>query len=469
MVKTKKGSRVGKFYKNNKFWIWLSLGLILAIGITVLILYLSGIIGGSSSNGGGGFKPNPKPFPNKMISGSWVNASSVPWNNVIEQDLLMLASYTPNPWSTLYPCTIGFSIAKENYPNIKKLVDQGHQKAKQVLISVGGSSFGLPEWNSMLYKYVQNLPKQECECPDGSYWYSCTDTSSPCPGGVFPIKKSDGSDCCSDKNNPHKCCCGYGHHIVDGKCVPSTKPDPNHCSPGGVIPGKESSLAQCLKDAGSDTTKALKCIQDNTDPVLAYADLLMETGADGIDLDYETPDPAGNLSVALVEFCKDLKTEMRRRGKTIYISITILSGNSYGAQYKGIYDSIKTSTSPFDYAIPMLYNGGQYPYDTNKDSVSQNHWNGLLNYWRKNFMNKNSNTKLIAAFIEYSGGKVAFTCNDLQHFIENYITNPLNDGGVNVEGCVYFYYSTDYDIGLLNQNLKKTNQCFNEGKCNISC
>jgi hypothetical protein len=116
----------------------------------------------------------------------------------------------------------------------------------------------------------------------------------------------------------------------------------------------------------------------------------------------------------------------------------------------------------------MLYNGGQYPYgDQTNDTFT---WNGLLDNWRTKFMapSANKNTKLIAAFIEYQS-KPAFTCNDLTIFLNDYILKTPQDGGSSVGGIAYFYYSTDYNISLLNQNLSKTMECVKNNQCNISC
>ena len=67
--------------------------------------------------------------------------------------------------------------------------------------------------------------------------------------------------------------------------------------------------------------KYFLCLLKNIDPVVAYANTLNVTGADGIDFDFESPDPAGDLSVALVQFTKDLKTYMLTTyNKKIYIS-----------------------------------------------------------------------------------------------------------------------------------------------------
>jgi hypothetical protein len=219
---------------------------------------------------------------------------------------------------------------------------------------------------------------------------------------------------------------------------------------------------------------------------VAYATVLHETGADGVDFDFESPDPAGKLSIALVKFAKDLKAYMAKTyNKKIYFSITPLSGDSYADQYVGIYDSLQSNDCPFDYAIPMLYNGGQYPYG---DQIGEDFtWNGLLDNWRNKFMkpSANKNTKLIAAFIEYQANETTttkpgeappkyqkqatFNCSDLRIFLDKYILSTPADGGATVDGAAFFYYSTDYNITILNQNVSKMMNCVKNNQCAFTC
>ena len=135
------------------------------------------------------------------------------------------------------------------------------------------------------------------------------------------------------------------------------------------------------------------------------------------------------------------------------------------SEYKDIYNTFLTSNSPFDYAIPQLNDGIlQYPYG---ETPSQITWNGLLDDWRLNIMKKGtSNTKLIPAFIEPSNTDKAFSSQDLNIFLNEYIITPKKDGGIDVEGVVYLYYSTYYNITLLNENLSKSIDCMKNNKCN---
>jgi len=483
-----------KFYLKYKYFIWLLIGSIIIVGTIFLVLYITkqGPFADSSGSKpthpppgptpGPGPGPGPTPVKGKIV-GSWVNVSSPPFQQMSTQDLVMLASYSPNPWSTLYPCQSGFSMFPKDFSVLKALVTQARTKGKQILLSIGGSSFGLPEWQDMLYKYTGSPSTGDCQC-DGGYWFGCTGDPKNCCsdkdkaagkcGGVYTVTSKTGQPCCP---GGHQCCCGNNKKLEpidptkpDGpqQCVSNVKiPD---CPHYGVIPGKETILKACLDDPNKSSSEKHKCILDNTDPVLAYVKCLEETGADGIDFDFESPDPAGVLATALVKFAADLKTAMAAKGKQIYLSITPLSGASYQAQYHAIYDSLKTSTSPFDYAIPMLYNGGQYPYGSAAQPPAPPFtWNSLLDYWRKSVLVKGvSNTKLIAAFIEYQS-KPAFECGDLQHFLQDYIVTPKDDGGNNVDGVVYFYYSTDYNIALLETNLNKTKKCFQDNQCTFSC
>ena len=187
------------------------------------------------------------------------------------------------------------------------------------------------------------------------------------------------TDCCNFDNNKHRCCCPKYNHIemIAGKkvCVPD-KPQ-SQCPFYGIIPGREQIITDCMNNKSMLPLDKHLCYLKNIDPVVAYATVLHETGADGVDFDFESPDPAGKLSIALVKFAKDLKAYMAKKyNKKIYFSITPLSGDSYRDQYVGIYESLQSSDCPFDYAIPMLYNGGQYPYGV---QVGEDFtWNGLL-------------------------------------------------------------------------------------------
>jgi len=476
--KLKAGKSNGlSFFARNKILIIIT-SLIFLAGLGVAIYFIvksTQSNSGSGSGNGNGDKPQPQPQPtiSGKLVGSWVNASADPSTlNIKNQDLIMMASYTPNPWSVLYPCTNSFQMFQNDLTALTSLVSTYKTKASQVLLSIGGSSFGLIEWQNMLFKYTGNI-KSNCECPGYSYWFPCNNTGTNCDGKIINMKTLDGAtSCCNSGNNPHRCCCGSGNEIItdpdtgEQTCFPSINRPP--CTYYGIIPGKEKTVGACMSDNTKNSYEKQKCLLQNTDPVLAYATLLYQTGADGIDFDFESPDPTGILASALVQFSTELKAYMMKTyNKQIYLSITILSGNSYDSLYGGIYKSLLTSTCPFDYAIPMLYNGGQYPYG---DTPSQTTWNGLLDYWRLTFMKKGvSNTKLIAAFIEYAEGHTPFKCADLQDFLNEYIITPKQDGGIDVQGVVYFYSSTDYNIPLLNDNLTKSINCIKNNNCSFTC
>ena len=409
--------------------------------------------------------PNPSNNNNKVV-GAWINAANPPWSIIPNMDIIILSSFGPNPWSMLYPCTSSFSLFPTDFSALNAMVTTARSKAPVVLISIGGSSFGVDEWAGMLYKYYQSSSNSVCQCPSGSYWFGCdADDQSCCPdadkaagkcGGSFTIPYTNSTDCCSFQSNPHKCCCGYGSTIINGKCVPNSTPIP--CNVPGLI--NQDTYNTCVQQAGTDNNALYLCKLQNSDPVQAYADCLVATGADGLDFDYESPDPSGNLATALVKFSIDLKAEMLKRGKTIVLNITMLSGNSYGAQFGGIYDSLKTSTSPFDYAVPMLYYTPQYPYG---DPTAQNTWNGLLNYWATNFLIKGvSNAKLLPAFIDCSASPPVFECSDLSHFINEYIITSPYPNSVEPSGALFFWYNDggDYDTTKITKHISNLHNYF---------
>jgi hypothetical protein len=447
--------------------------------IISIIIVLGGVIGvilyftlfKNKHSGGGGNPPVP-PTPNppgpsnsNKVVGAWINAANPPWSIIPNMDIIILSSFGPNPWSMLYPCTSSFSMFPEDYTDFAKMVSTARTKAPIVLLSIGGSSFGVGEWGGMLYKYYQSPSNSVCQCPGSSYWFGCdADDQSCCPdadkaagkcGGTFTIPYKDSENCCSFTSNPHKCCCGYGSTIIDGKCVSNTPDVP--CNVPGLI--NQDNYNKCVQEAGTDNNSLYLCKLKNSDPVQAFADCLMATGADGIDFDYESPDPEGNLATALVKFSIDLKKEMSKRGKTIILLITMLSGNSYGAQFQGIYDTLKTNTSPFDYAVPMLYSIPQYPYG---DPTAQDTWNGLLNYWATNFVIKGvSNTKLLPAFINPSSA-TEFECSDLSHFINEYIITSPYPNSVEPGGALFFWYNDggDYDTDKITKHISNLHNYF---------
>jgi len=470
-----------KSFSLGKYFLIGFIVLLVLIGVIFLILYLT-------KKGPFNNTPQiipPGPLPTGNIVGAWINAANPPWNIIPNMDIMMLASFTPNPWSSLYPCTSNFSLFptkdSSNYTDLLNLVIEGKKRASKVLLSVGGSSFGVSEWGSLLYKYVKDIAPSPCQCPSPGYWFGCAaDEESCCKavdkadgkcGGSYTIKNTnDGSDCCNFNGNQHKCCCGYGSTLVDVNgvqtCVSSI---PNtSCDVPGLAPVNQDLYNKCIIDAGTDSQKQLLCKLTYADPVMAYADCLETTGADGFDFDYESPDPAGHIATALVQFARDLKAEMTNRGKECILMCTLLSGNSYVAQLGPIYDTLKTNNSPFDYAVPMLYSTPQYPYG---DPTSQNTWNGLLNYWAQNYMTKGvSNTKLLPAFIENSNG-INFTKDDLQKYICQYINSSPYPNSMPTNGMLFFWYNNggDYNTDLLTSNLEIAKNCFSNKKCSIKC
>lgn len=404
------------------------------------------------------------------------------------QNLIMLASYCPDPWSQNYSCSNNtvFSLFRfTEQPNptpvpplplMSDLIDLVKNARSRlvsggkVLVSIGGSSFGLPDWKNLLYKYLPPSPPQSCQCPTGSYWFACDGDASTCCdgsgkcGGVIEMP-----GCCdSTSTNPHKCCCGYGYKIqTDAKgnkeCVSITPLKP--CNYYGVI--NQSAIDQCMQDSKMSDFDKMTCVRKNTDPVKAYADMLNIIGADGVDFDYENPDT--DVSNALIQFTTDLTVYMKKTyNKDLYFSMTVLSGNSY-LTYQPIYDSFARDDCPFDYAIPMLYNGGQFLYDPEASVDSQCNWNSLLDVWQSKTFGKK--TQLIPAFICYtSPQRCTFDCKELTLFIDNYIKK--SSGKTPVNGVVYFYYVNDpssYDVGLLNNLTSASYQCFTSNCNSFKC
>ena len=266
------------FFAKNKIVIIIT-SLIFLAGLGVAIYFIVKL---TQSNSGSvnGDKPQPQPQPQPTISGklvgSWVNASADPSTlNIKNQDLIMMASYTPNPWSALYPCTDSFQMFQNDLTPLTSLVSTYKTKASQVLLSIGGSSFGLGEWQAMLFKYTDTITPSDCQCPGNSYWFGCNaDESSCCNnadkaagkcGGTFTINTNDGkTSCCNYPSNSHKCCCGYGNKIITdatGKqtCVPN-KPSPP-CTYYGIIPGNEDNVDKCIRSYNNSRSKTIMFIR----------------------------------------------------------------------------------------------------------------------------------------------------------------------------------------------------------------
>jgi hypothetical protein len=517
--------------------IFIIIGLVFVVS-TLVTLYLTGVFKSKSSsihnnsnsnNSGSGSGSNINPITENFITGAWINKDGPDsqWSTDFiknKMDIIFLASYTPNPYSTLYPCTSNMSLFPNDNTNLINMVNKARQFGKYVLFSIGGSSFGNPEWGG-LFHYTLPLP---CQCPQNSYWFKCPDTNpisttitdstmtgpttttsnpddSCCKpadlaagtcGGIIEITDPVEGDCCNYNTNPHRCCCGYGNKIVvkNGKqyCVPT---NPTSCDIPGLVSKDLTNLNICLNTAKNDpddpNDAILQCKYQYSSSVLAYADMLVATGADGIDFDFEIATSDGSFSQYLITFARDLKTEMKKRNKPLILTLTVLSGDAYGkandtklpsgvisSMYGPLYDILLTNNSPFDYAVPMLYNGGQYKYANPVPSTpGEFYWNGLLNTWANIYLLKGiSNTKLLPAFIEYSYlpkrpsfQEDAFECSDLINYIEDYITSPADTAVIPV-GVLYFYYTTasSYDMDKLNSNIKKSMDYFKNGT-SITC
>jgi hypothetical protein len=496
--------------------IFIIIGFVLVVG-TLVTLYITGVFdskssssskpstsgtgSGSASGSGSGINPITENF----VTGAWFNAYGPPWDKMTQpMDIILIASYCPDPYCYLHPCSSPYTL----FPNktntaaislLQNLVSESKKKGTYVLLSIGGSAFGTEEWKNLLRNYmiqptgpIQTQPSVPCQCPLDSYWL---DNNGTCAGTIFDIYYTDNGankNCSGYPGNSHKCCCptGFTVNTVGGvnQCVPEpTTPNSGPTSPQVIcdIPGQPANMTDlnvCINSAKNSKEISI-CKAKFSDSVIAYADMLIQLGADGIDFDFESYDIQGVMAAALIPFSRDLKAEMNKRGKSIILTLTVLAGDNRLLGYGPFYDVIKTNNSPFDYVVPMLYNGGQYSYFNYKSGATlpqtQFSWNGLLDNWANTYMIKGQgNTKLLPAFIcyrdGYSQGKPmeqdAFECSDLQKYINEYIITPASSAVV-PSGALFFYYVEDgdnYNTSKINNNIKNANNYF-KNRTSITC
>ena len=163
-----------------------------------------------------------------------------------------------------------------------------------------------------------------------------------------------------------------------------------------------------------------------------------------------------NPDIGVCQGLVNLLSNLKAKRPNTILLFTPLSGDLWQLYYKPIIDNINSSCPCFDYVAPMLYNGGQYPYDPsaqiNYSSCDNKFsWNCLLNGWLNSFISPTSKTKILASFITYSFPATPVSASDISHFANDYLTGS---GGAKYNnrlgGIFFFYYSSDYDYNLLN-------------------
>ncbi|MHA2083721.1 MAG: hypothetical protein ACXABD_08195 [Candidatus Thorarchaeota archaeon] len=162
-----------------------------------------------------------------------------------------------------------------------------------------------------------------------------------------------------------------------------------------------------------------------------------------------------------------------------------------------IYQSFLYADCPYDYVIPMLYDGGQYPscdkglksncWDTEGQGFS---WEGLCSWWAYDenecadsftqgtpgaqplVIPMNSNCSLVAAFIGYKD-KCTFCCKDLEKFANKWWLRDVDDdgrasktGNNRIDGVVYFYLgdTSNYSQRHIYSLLQASNNYLSDAK-----
>ena len=165
-----------------------------------------------------------------------------------------------------------------------------------------------------------------------------------------------------------------------------------------------------------------------------------------------------------------------------------------------IYQSFLYADCPYDFVIPMLYDGGQYP--SCKSGLKSNCWNtegqgfsweGLCSWWAYDekecassfssgtsgaqplVIPMNSNCSLVAAFIGYKD-KCTFCCKDLVKFENDWwlrrggvgstaAGRTSKDGNNRIDGVVYFYLgdTSNYSENHIYSLLQASNDYLRQG------
>lgn len=214
-------------------------------------------------------------------------------------------------------------------------------------------------------------------------------------------------------------------------------------------------------------------------------DILVGSGADGFDFDFETPDQGGRLSVAFIPFAAALKAygQAATPQKQIVLTMTLMSGADI--KYAALYDCFRSSTCPFDYAVPMPYANCMYPYTgtqlysetwdnvsvTWSHSVPYNptqtfYWNSLMDVWTQNYFTDESVTQLVIAVETIQHDQwypCAISNSDLGHVYSDYTHAVLPGACTHVVGTFFFWYeelTPPSPLTALNSNRDMYNSSF---------
>ena len=207
-----------------------------------------------------------------LVTGSWTNAANggyVSINNISAQNnLIMLASYCPDPWSKSYCNSVAFTMNILNWCSIYTGVQHAKKITEdnvKVLISVGGSSFGDPEWCGLIYGNENGVcgsssSSEDCDCPSkNASWLRCSEKSDfmtnyeKIYGQTFVFDPTVESEtCCTSTTEPYK----YNHH----QCM---------CQSGYVYDGTSKTCIklkpQCVPNSGSSAQIITACYDQQTD------------------------------------------------------------------------------------------------------------------------------------------------------------------------------------------------------------
>lgn len=394
----------------------------------------------------------------QRISGVWVNANGgdiiagTGFSGIPAMDFIFLSSFNPDP--RVSNC----STAQNNDPiapggdtaYLKSQIDTIKHYAPgtpKIMISVGGSSFGEPDFCNMLSPF---LDSSQFSCAGGGGGSSpgpCGDSAGYTNNTTCTFNDTAtqpafngtnwGTECAP--NALCYCCCNYGFLLTNSTCTKTGPPPP---------PGPKSSCDYALYP--NTTLGNAKLMSD----------ILAHSGADGFDFDFERPDPDGYIAVAFIPFVRALKAAAAPR--KIYISMTLLSGPTYADSYGALYECFKSPDCPIDYAVPMPYQNCMYPYKNDKiykdvwNATTQDYnphtielpfpgftWNGLMDSWTQTYFTDVSNTQLIMA-VETLQHDDWYPCTldftGIARVFHDYTENVLPSACTHVAGLFFFWY-----------------------------
>ena len=396
------------------------------------------------------------------ISGYWLNkdnpgiSNGLLFNKAADVDVVFIASFSPDPRTlncTSLPRNV-FSLAPGNSLTqlpIVGVVKNNVKSGTKIVLSLGGSSFGLLEWCHLVWPFVQNYA---CDQFGGGGF-----DNSSC-GSVYAYETDHATTSCYKSGNPSSqpsfrhykprsycpnetctCCCSNDYTLTNGTCV---------LTPTVQIP---------IRD---DCSYGL--YRNTTDGIVKYMyDILVNNGADGYDFDYETPDDGGHVAAALVAFGIALKTYSESMHRPLYTSMTLMSGTSFSISYGPLFECFRSNWCPFTWAVPMPYANCMYPYTgVNVYPESFNHqsqsyevtsvptntgftWNGLVDGWTQTHFTDDSVTRLVlavdAAVHELSWFPCSISPADIQHVYDDYTASHLPNACTHITGLFFWYYN----------------------------